>query len=228
MTTIFGMKYPQIDYVALAADRQTTLRTKDGQPIEKYLSRKLWRDKTQSFCFGHAGLLDNEIAEFINDLVANKYDIQKIVEKGNFEELRKVNIKKMGSKLPDPEKMFSLVLATRFEDKPKLYTCFPLGSVEERFWTTVGSGSQKVQEYMSALEIVSTARDYAARKDPFSEEDLIQTSLEAVRWSQSRDIYSSGLDLMICTPKRIDDYFNELGDDFSNKLKKISKSYKVK
>jgi 20S proteasome alpha/beta subunit len=151
-------------------------------------------------------------------------DIQKVIAEGKFDELRELNLKRMGYDLPDLQKLSGLVLATRFDGKPKLYTCFPLGSVKERAWTAVGTGDVKIKEYMQALEVLSEAKNYLGKQNA-TLKDVLRVGLEAVRRAQSQDLYSHGLDMLVCTPEGIKDHFTLLGDDFELKLKRIQRCY---
>ncbi len=135
-------------------------------------------------------------------------------------------LKRMGRRLPDIQETSGIILVTRFNKNPKLYTCFPLGGVEERVWTCAGSGDKKISEYMQALQVMFEARDYTGNSSEPETKDVIRVGLEAVRRSQSQDIYSHGLDMIVCTSKGIVDHYADLGDDFGKKLKKIQKQYK--
>ena len=226
MTTVFGIKHPSVDSGVLVADRQnTSFDQNSGIPSEKYLGRKIWIGKNNDYCFGHSGMFDEETHEFLQKFSEEYFDIQKITKKGYFPELRKLNVKRMGKKLPDISKLSGIILGTRFEKNPKLYTCFPLGSVEERVWTTVGSGDEKINEYMKALQVLTEARDYIEGSNPDTR-DIIRIGLEAVRRAQGRDLYSYGLDMLVFSSEGIYDHYADLGDDFKKKLNKIQKKYK--
>jgi len=226
MTTVFGLRHPDVEAVVLAADRQGTGFDRNGSMFKK-LSRKLYSGKSGDFCFGVAGNVNETSREFIQNLIEGKYNLTEAIKKGSFPELREINLKNLGNKIPDPQNLTGIILASRFNGNPQLYSCFPLGSVEQRIWTTAGSGDKNITEYMDALRIMNGAKDYLnppAYK--VSIHEVIRVALEGVRRSQSRDIYSHGLDMVICTPEGIRDHFSELGDDFGKKLKRIQRKYK--
>jgi hypothetical protein len=227
MTTIFGLTHEKVNAGVLVADRQTTAIGENGLPSGKHLGRKLWKSSDEYSCFGHMGNRNGETEELAYNMSSGKIDIEKITKKGYFPELRKLNIKRMGKTMPNPDQMSGIILATRYEDTPKIYTCFPLGAVEERMWTCAGSGDQKIQEYMNALATMSEARNYLEEAGGPETEDLIRIGLEAVRRAQSQDIYSQGLDMLVCTADGIKDHRSDLGDNFGNTLKKIQEQYKV-
>jgi len=227
MTTVFGIKHPKIEATVLVADRQaTSLDQQTGIPNGKFLGRKLWKSEDKEYCFGHAGNMDKEMYEFVQKLSSGKFDVKKITKEGYFNELRELNIKRLGREIPDIQKLSGIILTTRFDKSPKLYTCFPLGNVEERIWTCAGSGDQKINEYMQALQVFSEAQDYLDDASDPKMQDIIRVGLEAVRRSQSQDMYSHGLDMITCTPDNVTDHYRDLGDDFGRKLKKIQKQYK--
>ncbi len=228
MTTVFGLKHPKIEAAVLVADRQTTsLDQHTGMPDGKLLGRKLWISNDRNYCFGHSGNRDEETYEFVEKFSGGEFNVEKIIKEGYFKELNELNSKRMGNTFPDLKKLSGIILATRFENKPKVYTCFPLGKVEERIWTCAGSGEQKINEYMQALQVLSQAKDYLEDEDGNDEiGDIIRVGLEAVRRSQSQDIYSHGLDMMISTQEKITDHYADLGDNFKEKLKKIQEEYK--
>ena len=225
MTTIFGLTHPSEKMAILVADRQTTrLDGVTGLPKGKSLGRKIWVSDDGDYCFGHTGTI---YPDFLEKLAKGGFDIEGITKRGYFPALRKLNIKSMGRKLPNLKDLTGIILITRFDNDPKLFTCFPLGEVGERGWTSAGSGDEIVAEYMKSLTVLSQARDYR----PVSElktGELFQIGLEAVRSAQGQDVYSHGLDMMVCTPERINDHYTDLGDNFASKLRKIQRQYNGK
>lgn len=226
MTTVFGLYHPEARASVLVADRQSTLVDNQNRELGKRLGRKLWISKGGEFAFGHSGTVDGKMKELISNLIEERYDVEGIVGKGFFPELAQYNRDTMGDKIPDLKMLSGLIMVTRFGGDPKLYTCFPLGKVEPRAWCPIGSGSEKVDEYMNALRILWEARDYLKRDQPTTINYLIVAGLEAVRRSQSQDVYSSGLDMVVCTPSRINDHFADLQENFGKKLKTLYNRYK--
>lgn len=225
MTTVLGLKPRDLEVAVLVADRQGTTLNAQNQPNGKILGRKLWTGKNDRYCFGHVGDYDERTHDLVQRLQTGEIDVQKVLEAESFPELRTLNIKKMGRKVPDLQKLSGIVIATRYKNKPQLYTCYPFGDVEKRIWTTVGSGSEKVTEYMNALDIVCSGKDYMMKDGPATMSGVVRTGLEAVRKAQSEDLYSHGLDMLICTPEGVHDHFADLGDDFRRKFNKINREY---
>jgi hypothetical protein len=228
MTTVFGLKYPKMNSGVLVADRQSTVLDDNGSPTGKELGRKLWKAEDNSFCFGHSGRRDLRLEEFAYNLAQGKYDIEKVISKGYFPELRNLNVKRMGREVPDLNQISGLVMLTRLNSEPHLYACYPLGKVQEMAWSTMGSGQQKVTEYMNAKRVEWESRDYLEEEGIPDLQDTIQIGLEAVRRAQSQDLYSHGLDMVVVTPRRIKDHYNDLGDNFGKTLKSIQNKYKTK
>jgi 20S proteasome alpha/beta subunit len=74
--------------------------------------------------------------------------MEKVTSEGKFDDLVKTNLIRMGGRQWGGELTNSLILATRFDDGPRLFTCWPLGLVEERYVTGIGSGSDPALSYI--------------------------------------------------------------------------------
>ena len=136
-----------------------------------------------------------------------------------------MNVQRLGTKLPDTGALTSFLLATRFDNVPKLWTCWPMGAVEERSWVALGSGEERIREYLKALQVYGESKGYLDFRSP-TISDAIRVGLEAVRRAQTQDVYSHGLDMLVVTPKGINDHYDELGDDFGRILRRIQRQYK--
>lgn len=226
MTTVFGLKHPKINSGVLVADRQSTVLDENGLPTEKELGRKLWISEDNYFCFGHSGRRDQRLEEFAYNLAQGKYDIERIISKKYFPELRKLNIARMGKEVPDLNQISGLVMLTRLNNKPNLHACHPLGKVDQMVWSTMGSGQKKVTEYMNAKKVLWESKDYLEGEGDLEMKDQIEVGLEAVRRAQSQDLYSHGLDMVVITPRGIKDHYADLGDNFGSILTKIQNKYK--
>jgi|SRR3989344_414918 len=229
MTTVIGLANSEIGIAVLCADRQSTMSTqRDNNPTDKMLGRKLWVSKDNLYAFGHSGMRSEGFEDFISEMVDGSINIEQAVKDRNFTKLRELNLKRLGTKTPDPEKLSSFLLATRFGEKPCLYNCWPLGDVEEFGLTYIGSGARKADEYFRARAVIQQAREYIAPNNDGSSKkgNILIAGLEALRYAQSIDIYSSGLDLVVVTPDKIIDHFPELQDDFRKRIEAITLQYK--
>lgn len=226
MTTVFGLTHPKIEAAILIADKQTTASDqRTGMPLEKRIGRKLKISEDKQYAFGNSGLFDEEFYKLTENLAKGEFDVEKIIKENYFKDLRELNLDRMGRTLPDPKKLSGLLLSTRFEKNPKIYTCFPLGQVETRELVAIGSGEQKVMEYFQAKQILNEGKDYLTNDEPTLNK-MITFGLEAVRRAQNQDIYSSGLDMVVCLPEEIKDHSKDLSDMFGEQLKKINEQYK--
>lgn len=231
MTTVIGMAHEKAEMAILCADRQGTIGDGRNQriPVLKDLGgRKLQVSKDGQFAFAHSGLRDKMLEEFALKMAEGEVDFRKIIEQGYFSDLRELNLARLGKHVPNLDDLSGFLLITRFDNKPCLYTCFPFGAVEQRNLTYIGSGSRKVEEYFTAIATLQQARDYLKKDDDkiADREVMIRLGLEALRYAQNKDPYSSGLDLVIATPSGIVDHFNDLQEDFAARLANISSIYK--
>ncbi len=228
MTSLFGMRDPKIKLAVLVADRQFTLTDSVTKtPNGKYLGRKLWSSKSGDYCFGCAGSKGNGANEIIQRLYEGKIDVQDLIQKKFFPELMRLNVKKMGDKIPNMENIIQFVIASRFGKVPELYVCYPMGLVEKVGWVSAGTGEERMDEYMDALEVFNQSKDYINDYSKREEADIISIALEVVRRAQFKDLYSHGLDMMVCTPEGINDHFEDLEDNFGDKLKRIQNKYRM-
>ena len=233
MTIVIGYAHPDTTIAVLTADTQiTTSIREDNRPIGKHFERKLWIADDSMYAFGSIGLMDEASRKLINEMKSGSIDIEKIVSEGKFPQLRDLNHSRMGTKLPNFNNgciLSSFLLVTRYNNKPSLYTCWPLGDVDSRILTHVGSGSNRVERYIQSLNTLADARDYLSGDTRMTNEEAIQVSLEAARYAQQEDIYSSGLDMVVLTPKRIVDHHKDLQEDnFMKKLRKIEARHRSK
>ncbi len=231
MTTVIGIVSEEAQMAILCADRQATIGHHENRevPLGKASVRKLWIANDNMYSFGYAGTFDNGAQELATRMVDGNIDMQEVIKKGSFPELRELNIRRLGDQRPEPGSSGSFLLITRFDDKPSLYTCWPLGKVEPRGLTYIGSGATKVNEYIEARITLQKARDYLPPlgKDRDKErEGLLLTGLECLRFAQNNDPYSSGLDLVVATPNSLVDHFKDLQDDFKTRVESIAAHYR--
>ena len=224
MTTVIGIRYPQVDLALLIADRQATNNNMREKHIDR---RKIQTSQDGMYAFGHSGLANEDLYQLAEKMYAGKIDMQKILKEGKFPELKELNLARMGDKTPTAENSSSFLVVSRFDGKPALHTCWPLGAVEPRTLTWIGSGSKSIEDYYAALGVMMEARNYLNTQRPPTSDDLIRLGLEAVRYAQSRDLYSHGLDLIALTPNQTVDCVKDLEDDFSERIKNIQAKIKV-
>lgn len=235
MTTIVG--------VYSAAERGGVVLTSDLQGTrgnQKINSKKLFADKNKELVVGISGIFDERSNDLIGKIIEGKVDMRKVVKDGFFEDWRNSNISRLDSKLeenpyvgdgrlPNARQISSLLLATRFNDNPCLYTCWPMGRVERRGWTSIGTGSERANKYLEAKSIVSTVEESTNCLNSAKEglDNAVNLSYNALKYATDNDIFSSGMDLVIVEKEGI----KELGSEIYNKdlereaIEKIMKQY---
>ncbi|MFH1451714.1 MAG: hypothetical protein ABIF88_00900 [archaeon] len=226
MTSVFGLRHQDVEMAVLAADRQSSYGP--GQvPVYKILERKLWIADDGLYAFGHSGLRDDKLAKLAKKLVEGKdIDVEKVVTEGKFPQLRELTHERMGDTVPSEDSLSSFLLVTRFNNDPKLYTCWPLGRVEPRTVTYIGSGSPRLEEYINSLSVLSEARRYLSSGASMDSDDVIRVAIEGLGYAQGKDVFSSGLDLVVVTPDRITDHFKDLQDDLGKRIKRVQKQHR--
>lgn len=184
----------------------------------KQETQKIYVDDKGEVAIGMSGVLDTAYREFLSDLLGGEIDIKKSTANGAFTELLNLNLGRWEGRVPDTGNSNSLLIATRFNNKPMLYTCFPLGRMEERHWTAIGSGSEYALEHMGKSDKLVPKR--LELNDAL---DLVVKSLDEA----SRDIYTGGLDLVIVRPKRIYQFGDRIKESLEESKKRTIESIKT-
>ena len=217
MTTLVGIKARKNRKgVVLASDlRGTKTEWKpEGDIVYKRQTtsdfQKIYIDKAGNVAFAATGRVDYLYGQLIDSITNGKISIEEIIENGFFPELRNTNFERWGGKIPNLQDTNSILLATKYGE-PKLYTCWPMGLVEERQWTTIGSGSEFADKYLSEQEGPMEKNSYTLKQSV----DHAVTSLKEA----SQDIYTGGLDLVVVTKNGIKPF----GKDIKTALESAKK-----
>jgi len=223
MTTIVGINAKEGEEgIILASDLTMTSTQWDAvgpdvayRTQKKSITEKIHQDNKKEFALCMSGLIDKDWINFLSAVKRGKIDVKKAVKKGFFQEFKDLHEKRWDGYGPNLEQMNSLLIATRFEGSPNLYTCWPLGKIEERGWTSIGSGSSYALNFLknSAEKIPH----YTSIKDGI---DLAVKSLDKA----SQDIYTGGLDLVVVTKEKI----HSLGNIIERELEKSKENYMKK
>lgn len=100
--------------------------------------------------------------------------------------------------MPDPMNATYMIFSIRDEEVTNLYNCFPLGEVEHRDLVYIGSGSEHVENYLKAKDLVAYAEeDMHVLKHDTPTKDMRNMAYNAVKLAAKHDMYSSGLDLAV-------------------------------
>lgn len=218
MTTLIGIK-AELDKegVVLASDLNNTYEvwTQQGDVAykqqTKHEAQKIYVDKARNLALGMTGVFDVAYSDFLTAIIDGQIDVRKAVTNGKFEELLYLNLNRWRGKLPNTKEINGLLLATRFEGKPKLYTCYPLGLIQERYVISIGSGSNYASDYLSKQ--VDSIPKGTSLKNAI---DLVVNSLEEA----ARDIYTGGLDIIVVTKDGIFEYGPQIKNDMENAKRK--------
>ena len=154
MTTLVGIKAEKGKKgVILASDLSGTRTRWNSQGDVAYKQQttseiqKIYVDKNREVAVCATGVIEPSYTDFLFSIIEGDIDMKEVVEKREFPQLREMNLDRWGGKIPDSQYINSLLIATRFGE-PTLYTCWPLGKIEEKKWTSIGSGSDYALEYI--------------------------------------------------------------------------------
>ena len=204
MTTLVGIVAKKLTPgVVLASDLTGTREewTPQGdvayRKLTKGTAQKIHVSRSRNFAVCMTGVADAHYNQFLYDLIEEHIDVRPSLEKGHFEELFQLNLRRFGGRTWDSKNQNSLLIASRYDEKPLLYTCWPLGRVEERNVTSIGSGSDHALEHLMNQKYLSVNQiglEEAAT--------LADRSLECA----AADIYTGGFDMVVITPSGIVEY----------------------
>lgn len=201
----------QVSWVTKGDFAYRQQKTSEGQ--------KIYVDDRREVALSMCGVYDQNYIDFLSGVLKGDIDIRRRVASGHFPEFEELNIVRWGGQVPNLDQMNSLLMATRFDGDPKLWTCWPMGKIEEKKWTSIGSGSSYALNYVqSQAKLIPS---YLSLADGV---DLAASSLNEA----SQDIYTGGLDLVVVTPKLIQNYGGEMNEamDIAKRkaIEKVKKS----
>ena len=207
MTTLLGLKTEKGgESVVLASDLNRTSSSYVGSEDVLYRrqtkedGQKIHVDDSGQFAFCMSGIFDRFYINFLKLLRSGEIDIRKAIKEGFFEELKGLNLSRWGGEVPKSD-MNSLLIATRFDNKPSLYTCYPLGKLSQRACTSIGSGSDYANEHL--------LRHVTEIPEKINTSEGINLAGECLSLA-SRDIYTGGIDIVVLTPGKIDSFGDEI------------------
>lgn len=199
MTTIIGIEAKKDRSVILASDLSAT-RTR-WAPQGDVAYRKQTREEAQKInvdnkgyvAVATSGTIDMSYIDFLEKVIAGEINLEEVIKNENFPEFKKLNEDRWQGRVPD-DNINSLLMAARYSGESHLYSCWPLGKVDQRPFTAIGSGS----EY--ALEHLTRYGEQIYRGLPLV--DCVDLAVSGLQ-EASRDIYTAGLDLVVVTPDKI-------------------------
>jgi len=219
MTTIVGIKAcKEKGVVILGSDINGTKTNWQDNRETKSEVQKIYVNDARNAALGVAGIYDEAFKSFLSDFLDGRFDLEKIINEKFFKELESLNVKRWKGITPHQDSLTGLLLAIKSE-KPKLYTCWPMGKVEERDWTSIGSGS----DY--AIEYINEQREFIPNR--ISPERGIDLTISALD-KASKDIYTGGLDIAVVTPDGIYDFGKEVREKMNKARNKAIEEIKSK
>jgi 20S proteasome alpha/beta subunit len=207
MTTLVGLCDEDGNEVILASDRQGSWVSSEGDFVRKSPGKKLYVSEDKKIALGTAGSYDARTDALVEGILSGRIDLAKAIDGKKLQELANINVDRFEGKIPDGDKCTSLLIATRF-DVPRLYTCWPMGMIEPREVTYVGSGSKYVKAYLEAEAIINQARPEASILDSGKLTQRVARELvyRAVKHAAKFDPFSSGLDFVKISREGIDEF----------------------
>lgn len=217
MTTLIGIKAEQgRKGVVLASDLSVTRTNWSSQGDIAYRSQtrqeaqKIYVNDNRDFALCSAGTFDQSYKDFLSDILIGKIDMEKILAEKKFPQFLEVTLSRWEGKLPDSENMNGILIASRFGGRLKLYACWPLGLIEERPWTSLGSGSKYAIEYISSIDKIIPGR--------VTVPEVVDIAVAGLD-SASQDIYTGGLDIVVVEPAGIREFGKEIRERLSSARK---------
>ena len=227
MTTLVGIKAEKGNPgIILGSDMNQTRTSWDAQGDfaqrrqTKSEVQKIYVNNNNTAAICMAGAVDSAYASFLYDFLESKFDLEKITKEGFFGDILKLNLDRWEGKIPNLDRLSGFLLATRYNE-PKLYSCWPLGAVEERSYTSVGSGSNFALDYLDSFNM--------RIPKGISIEDGIDLAVGSLD-KASQDIYTGGLDLIVLTKDKILDLGSKIRENINsarlNSIEEAKKSIK--
>lgn len=233
MTTIIGLKTNNGKPAAILASDLTGTSSRWDEhgdiAIRKQSQgacQKLYVSNDGHFAYGISGLYDNLAIDFMQALVEGKIDFQKAVKKGGLEELAKMNISRGDGRMwatKDTNSLLAISLEIK-EDSPGLFTCWPLGRIEPRIYTAIGSGSDYAIKFVEHEISAQTPIDLT-QQNRVDVGRAIDLAIGGVNYAAT-DIYTGGLDLVVATQDGIKYHGKEMRKKLNSAEERIISSIK--
>ncbi|MBD3253375.1 hypothetical protein GF386_06585 [Candidatus Pacearchaeota archaeon] len=209
MTTILGIRAGKDNGIVLASDLQST----SLEELTKISNQKLYVSQDRKLVLAMSGIRDEKWDQFRGDVLSGKIDIRKRIQEGVFPEFRDLNIERCNGTIFNQNEINSMLLAVNY-DEPQLYVCWPLGAVNSKDIAFDGSGSKYVEEYLKSRSVVDYVEDSRLSVDPTTLKlpDTRRHAYFSLVYASRHDLGSSGLDMVVMTPKEVIEYQGRLRD----------------
>ncbi len=219
MTTIVGIDAKKDKSIILASDLTGTRTNWTPRGDVAYRRQtKVDYNKIHSnddLAIATSGIIDESYFKFLEELLNGTIDFKNHTETGVFPQMAQINLERWEGRRPTDDLTGSLIALK--DENPKLYTCWPLGKVERRDFTSIGSGSDYALEFL-----VQYHEDLVRGVSLNQGIDLAVKGLEEA----SKDIYTGGLDLTVVQKDNIQRFGPEIKDALNNAQKRVLKKIK--
>ncbi len=218
MTTLIGIVAGKGNpSVVLASDLQGT--SEEWEERGDYAIRRQERSEHQKIHINDAndlavcmtGTADGPYRGFLFDLLHGKHDFREAIKASKFEPLARLNYDRFGGRTWDNNHTNTLFVATRYDNKPQLWKCWPLGKIDEMYMAAEGSGSKHATNYLRELNYLCS-RDIDAG-------NAVDATVGALKVA-SRDLYTTGMDIVVVRGEDI----LRFGDLIKNSIRKAEEN----
>lgn len=213
MTTIIGIeaKKGEEKKIVLASDITGTRENwhDKGDIAVKIKSqgtvKKLYGNN--DIAFGVAGLYDEKTVGIVQKLLSGEINFPERANNGRFDELLEVTLERCGNRELSSQLTTSFLVAlSNYKGQgPQLFNCWPLGAIEPREFTLIGSGSDYAQKRIS--EEVARERRMLdmTQGDSVTLERAVKLAYAGIGAAQT-DVYTKGADLVVLGQDGIKQY----------------------
>lgn len=164
---------------------------------------KTFVDDKQTVAIAAAGTYDPDFLNLMHNFKTGKLNLGNAIMQGQLFEFERLHLKRANGRILNPENTNSLLMATRFGEEPRLYSCWPMGRIDHvDFHRVLGSGSGHAEGYLNESLAGKVERDIGLP-------EAIEHARKAVEVA-SRDIYTKGLTLTVVTKDSIDLYASRI------------------
>lgn len=230
MTTILGIVANKgTPGVVLASDCAATLTRWDERGDiairreTKQDVQKIHIDEKNDIAVAMSGAYDNTYRCLLDDLMKGKIDYRKASQSGLLDELLRANLFRFGGRTWQDQPYNTLLVATRYDNTPKLWKCWQLGKIENIHYGSIGSGSEYALDYINWVvreEGIPSPNELSIRR-------AVDWVARAMRHA-NRDIHTSGLDIVVATPKDIECFGNKISSKVREAQEAVIKEIKQK
>lgn len=230
MTTILGLVANKgAPGVVLASDCAATMTRWDERG--DIAIRKETKQEVQKIHIGEkndiavamSGVFDNTYRTLLGDLMKGRIDYKSASQSGSLKELSSANLSRFGGRTWENQSYNTLLVATRYDNTPVLWKCWPLGAVENITCGAIGSGSEYAMSYINWVvqeEGIQNPSELSIRR-------AVDWVTRAMRHA-NRDIHTSGLDIVVVTPQQIEGFGGRISSKVREAQDAIIKEIKHK